>query len=63
MLILAAVSVNLVLSDGGIISRAELAAQMQENATVAEEEAMNELLAEYESILGERRNSHNTNRG
>ena len=52
----------MVLGDGGIISQAELATQMQENATVAEEEAMNELLAEYESILGERRNSHNTNR-
>ena len=41
----------MVLGDGGIIAQAELAAQMQENSTAAEEEAMNELLAEYESIM------------
>jgi len=52
LIILATVSINVVFSENGIIKKAQLAKDIQANATKAEEEAMNTLLDEYMNIMG-----------
>jgi len=52
LIILATVSINVVFSENGIIKKAQLAKEIQVNATKAEEESMNTLLDNYANLMG-----------
>jgi len=52
LIILATISINVVFSENGIIKKAQLAKDIQANATKAEEEAMDTLLDGYTNMMG-----------
>jgi len=52
LIILATISINVVFSENGIIKKAQLAKEIQANATKAEEEAMETLLDGYTNMMG-----------
>jgi len=52
LIILATISINVVFSENGIIRKAQLAKDIQANATKAEEEAMDTLLDGYANLMG-----------
>jgi len=52
LIILATISINIVFSENGIIKKAQLAKDIQANATKAEEEAMDTLLDGYTNMMG-----------
>ena len=49
LIILATISINAVLGDRGLIKKAQQAKDMYEKSRIEEEEAMNELMQEYEN--------------
>ena len=51
LIILASVSINVVLGEGGLIQQSKIAKEMTLNSTIAEEESMNTLMAEYANIM------------
>ena len=51
LIILATVSISAVVGDNGIIAKAKLAKNIQANSIEAEQDAMNELLKEYENAM------------
>ena len=51
LIILATVSINVVLGEGGLINQAKLAKELASNSTIAEEESMNTLMQEYANIM------------
>ena len=51
LIILATVSINVVLGEGGLIQQAKLAKELASNSTIAEEESMNTLMQEYANIM------------
>jgi len=52
LIILATISINVVFSENGIIKKAQLAKDIQANATKAEEESMDKLLDNYANLMG-----------
>ena len=52
-MILAAVSINAVVGDNGIIGKAKKAKEWYNNGVIAEEAAMNALMEEYENMMAE----------
>jgi len=52
LIILATISINVVFSENGIIRKAQLAKDIQANATKAEEEVMDTLLDGYTNMMG-----------
>ena len=62
LIILATISINAVLGDRGLIKKAQQAKDMYEKSRIEEEEAMNELMQEYENAMKDPSNSEgNTN--
>ena len=53
MLILAAVTINVTLGEGGILDQARLAKAITTNSTKSEQEALNSLMQEFSNIMGE----------
>ncbi len=53
MLILAAVTINITLGEGGILDQARLAKAITTNSTKSEQEALNSLMQEFSNIIGE----------
>lgn len=53
LIILATVSLNVVLGEGGLVDRAQQAKNLTEQAALEEQEALNSLLSEYDDILAE----------
>ena len=53
IIILASASINAVLGDGGLINQARQVSAAVKNSTIAEEESMNTLMAEYANIMAE----------
>ena len=51
LIILATVSINVVLGEGGLIQQAKLAKELASNSMIAEEESMNTLMQEYANIM------------
>jgi type II secretory pathway pseudopilin PulG len=53
LIILATVSLNVVLGEGGLVDRAQQAKNLTEQAALEEQKALNSLLSEYDDILAE----------
>ena len=53
LIILATISINAVLGENGLIKRAEKAQEVHANSTIAEEEALNTLLDDYDNAIAE----------
>ena len=53
LLILATVTLNVVLGEGGLIDRAEQAKDMTEQAALEEQQGLNSLMSEYANIMAE----------
>lgn len=53
LIILATVTLNVVLGEGGLVDRAQQAKNLTEQAALEEQEALNSLLSEYDDILAE----------
>ena len=53
LIILATISINAVLGENGLIRKAEKAKEVQENSTIADEEALNTLVDEYNNATAE----------
>lgn len=53
LIILATISINAVLGDKGLIKKAQQAKDMYEQSRIEEEEAMNQLMQEYENAMAE----------
>ena len=51
LIILATVSINIVLGEGGLIQQSKIAKEMTLNSTIAEEESLNELMTQYANIM------------
>ena len=51
LIILATVSINVVLGEGGLIQQAKLAKELASNSIISEEESMNTLMQEYANIM------------
>ena len=52
MLILAAVTINVTLGEGGILDQARLAKAITTNSTQSEQEALNSLMQEFANVIG-----------
>ena len=53
MIILAAVTINVTLGDGGLIKQAQLSKDLTENSVMSEQEYMNRLMQEYANVMEE----------
>lgn len=52
IIILASVTINLTLGDNGLLKQAQLAKELTENSILSDNKSMNELLHEYQNIMG-----------
>ena len=57
LIILATVTINVALGDGGLIQRAQQAKNLTEEATLKEQETLNEVMSEYANIMAEDENT------
>ena len=53
LIILATVTINVAFGDGGLIQRAQQAKNLTEEATLKEQETLNEVMSEYANIMAE----------
>ena len=53
LIILATVSINVVLGEGGLIQRAQQAKDLTEQAALEEQQGLNSLMSEYANIMAE----------
>ena len=56
LIILATVSINVVLGEGGLIDRAQQAKDLTEQAVLEEQQELNSLMSEYTNIMAEEQN-------
>ena len=57
LIILATVTINVAFGDGGLIQRAQQAKNLTEEATLKEQETLNEVMSEYANIMAEDENT------
>ena len=57
LIILAKVTINVAFGDGGLIQRAQQAKNLTEEATLKEQETLNEVMSEYANIMAEDENT------
>ena len=53
LIILATITINIAFGDGGLIQRAQQAKNLTEEATLKEQETLNEVMSEYANIMAE----------
>ena len=53
LIILATISINAVVGENGLIRKAQEAKELYDNSTIAEEEAMNTLMEQYDNAIKE----------
>ena len=56
LIILATVSINVVLGEGGLIQRAQQAKELTEQAVLEEQQGLNSLMSEFTNIMAEDQN-------